>query len=234
MDGPERIDLVLVDEHPVVRAGVRTILESELGMHVVGEADSVEQAVDVIRHQQPHVVVMDLDLSGAGLMEGVQRFRRESIGSVVVIMSRRDADEDLYNAVVAGAVGHVAEASEPRHLADTIRQAAGGKEPISLEIARRPQVSQRVLEMYRQMAQASAGPIEGEMPLSTRERVILRYVAQGLTNRQIGRAMDLSENTVKAAMSVVLKRLGLRHRTEAVVQAVRRGWITVPGAPRSQ
>jgi DNA-binding NarL/FixJ family response regulator len=230
MEEQDRIELILVDEYPVVRAGVRTILESEWGMHVVGEADSVDAAADMIRDQKPDVVVMDLDLSEAGLMEGVQRVHAESIDSAVVILSHRDRDEDLYQAVVAGASGHVAEASEPSMLADTIRQAAGGKDPISLEIARRPTVSQRVLERYRQLSQISLGPGDTEMPLNTRERVILRHVAQGLTNRQIGRAMGMSENTVKAAVSSILRKLGLRHRTEAVVFAIRRGWITVPGA----
>jgi DNA-binding NarL/FixJ family response regulator len=231
MDGRDRIDLVLVDEHPVVRAGVRTILEADWDMRVGGGADSVDHAVDIVRIQKPDVVVMDLDLLGTGLMQGVQRLRRESSESVVVILSHRDGDDDLYQAVVAGAAGHVAEASEPHLLADTIRQAAGGKEPISLEIARRPSVSQRVLERYRQLAMASSAPSDDEMPLTTRERVILRYVAQGLTNRQIGRAMGLSENTVKAAVSAVLKKMGLRHRTEAVVHAIRRGWIKVQVTP---
>jgi len=119
-------------------------------------------------------------------------------------------------------------------LADTIRQAAGGKDPISLEIARRPLVSQRVLERYRQLSQTSLGPGNSDMPLNTRERVILRYVAEGLTNRQIGRAMGMSENTVKAAVSSILRKLSLRHRTEAVVFAIRRGWIKVPVANGDQ
>jgi DNA-binding NarL/FixJ family response regulator len=228
MDGEAPIELVLVDEHPLVRAGVRTILESEWGMEVVGEADSVDEAVGVVRSQKPDVVVMDLDLPGAGLMHGVQRLRRESADSAVVILSHRDGDEELYQAVMGGASGHVAEASAPEQLANTIRQAAGGEEPIGREIARRPLVTQRVLEMYRHMAQTAMPQPQEDVPLTARERTILRYVAQGMTNRQVGRAMGLSENTVKAAMSVMLRRLRLRHRTEAVVHAVSRGWINVP------
>jgi DNA-binding NarL/FixJ family response regulator len=232
-DGDGAIELVLVDEHPLVRAGVRTILENEWGMHVVGEADSVEEAIDVIRDQKPDVVLMDLDLPGPGLMQGVQRLRRESTESAVVILSHRDGDEELYQAVMAGAAGHVAEASASELLADTIRLAAGGEEPIGREIASRPSVSQRVLEMYRQLAQTTAGQSVGEVTLNARERTILGYVAQGMTNRQIGRAMGLSENAIKAAMSTLLRRLGLRHRTEAVVHAVRRGWINVPELPEA-
>src|SRR5215213_9518122 len=148
VDRSQRIELVLVAEHPVVRAGVRTILESQLDMHVVGEAESVDQALSIVRERQPDVVVMDLDLSGSDLMEGVQRLQRESAASAVVVLSHRDGDEDLYQAAMAGAAGHVAEASDPQLFANVVRDAAGGREPISLEIARRPSVSQRVLETY--------------------------------------------------------------------------------------
>lgn len=231
MEDEPQIELVLVDDHPLVRAGVRTILESEWGMHVVGEADSIEEAVEVMRDQQPDVVLMDLDLPGPGLMQGVQRLRRESAESAVVILTHRHGDEELYQAVIAGASGHCAQSDEPERLADTIRLAAVGEEPIGREIAERPSVSQRVLEMYRHMAATTVAHPEGEMLLNGRERTILGYVAQGMTNRQIGRVMGLSENTVKAALSVVLRRLGLRHRTEAVVYAVRRGWLNIPDPP---
>ncbi|MDP8904950.1 MAG: response regulator transcription factor [Chloroflexota bacterium] len=231
MDGKDSIELVIVDEHPLVRAGVRTMLENDWGMEVVGEADSVEEALSYCREHRPDVVLMDLDLPAPGLLQGVQRLRRECADSAVVILSHRDGDEELYQAAVAGASGHVAEEDEPAALADTIRLAALGEEPIGQRIAGRPSVSRRVLEMYRQLAQTSVVEHDGAPSLSARDAQILRYVAAGLTNRQIGQAMGISENTVKAAVSSILRRLGLRHRTEAVVYAVRRGWISVPDGP---
>jgi two-component system response regulator DevR len=228
--GQEQIDLVLVDERPLVRSGVRRILESE-GMRVVGEANSIEEAVAMCHAHPSAVAVVSLDLPGAGLLRAVQRLRREGNSGAVVVISPRDGDEELYHAVVSGASGHAAEASDPSQLSVIIRLAAQGQEPIGRQIALRPQVSQRVLETYRQLAQLAVARPEGEIPLTARERKILGFVAQGMTNRQIGRQLGLSENTVKAELSGIMRQLGLRGRTEAVVLAVRRGWIGVPVGP---
>ena len=228
MDGTRPIELMLVDEHRLVRAGVRTILEAEPDLTVVGEVDSIDAAVAYCIDRRPDVVLMDLDLSAPGLLHSVQRLRRECSAPAVIVVSHGDTDEDLYQAALAGASGHVAEADAPQALVDTIRLAAAGAEPIGLRIAGRPAVSRRVLEMYRLLSQASAAHDEQEAALTVRELEILRHIAEGLTNRQIGRRMGLSENTVKAAVSSILRRLGLRHRTEAVVHAVRRGWMIVP------
>lgn len=226
--GEEQISLVLVDERPLIRAGVRRMLESEWGMRVVGEASSIEDALETCRANPDAVVVMSLDLPGAGLLRAIQRLRREGNAPSVIVVSARDTDDELYQAVAAGASGHVAEASEPQQLAETIRHAAEGQDPIGRQIARRPLVGQRVMETYRQLAQLAVARAEGEIPLKPRERKILGFVAQGMTNRQIGRQLGLSENTVKADLSAIMRQLGLRGRTEAVVLAVRRGWIGVP------
>jgi DNA-binding NarL/FixJ family response regulator len=231
MDGNDPIELMLVDEHPLVRAGIRTMLENEQGLKVVEEFDSVDAAVAFCRVHRPDVVVMEMDLTAPGLLHSVQRLRRECAETAVVVVSHRDGDEELFQAALAGASGHLAEADHPSELVATIRQAAVGDEPIGQRIARRPEVSRRVLEMYRLLAQSTAGQSTDEIALSARELEILRHVAEGLTNRQIGRAMGLSEYTVKSAVSSILRRLGLRHRTEAVVHAVRHDWISVPDMP---
>lgn len=231
MDGSDRIELMLVDEHPLVRAGIRTMLENEHGLKVVEEFDSVDAAAAYCRLHRPDVVLMEMDLTAPGLLNSVQRLRRECAEAAVVVVSHRDGDEELFQAALAGASGHVAEGDHPSELVETIRQAALGDEPIGQRIARRPEVSRRVLEMYRLLAQSTASQANGEIALSARELEILRHVADGLTNRQIGRAMGLSENTVKSTVSSILRRLGLRHRTEAVVHAVRHGWMSVPEPP---
>jgi DNA-binding NarL/FixJ family response regulator len=224
-DIQDQINLVLVDDRPLVRSGVRRTLESEWDMRVVGEANSIEDALEFCRANPDAVVVLSLDLPGARLLRAIQALRRQGNALSVIVLSPRDTDDELYQAVVAGATGHVAEASEPHQLAETVRRAAAGEEPISRQIARRPLVSQRVMDTYRHLAQLAVARPEGDIPLNARERKILGYVAQGMTNRQIGRQLGLSENTIKADLSGVMRQLGLRGRTEAVVLAVRRGWI---------
>jgi DNA-binding NarL/FixJ family response regulator len=226
----DSIQLVLVDEHPLIRAGVRTMLETEWGMEVIGEAETIDDALAYCRQRQPHVVLMDLDLPAPGVMQGVQRLRRECAECAVVILAHRDGDEELYHAVVAGASGHVVDDAEPQELARTIRRAAEGAEPIGELLAERPSVSQRVLEAFRQLA-VYGPPVrraDEQVPLSSRQLAVLRYAAEGLTNRQIAKAMGYSEHTIKTEMSAILAELCLKHRTEAVVYALRRGWIALP------
>ncbi len=223
------IQLVLVDEHPLVRAGVRTILENEWGMEVIAETDSIDAALKYCHERAPQVVLMDLDLPAPGLMQGIQRLRREFGNCAVVILAHRADDDDLFRAVVAGASGHVVDDAQPAELATIIRRAAKGEEPIGEVLAERPSVSQRVLEAFRQLA-VYGPPVRRDepIPLTPRQLAVLRYAAEGMTNRQIARAMGYSEHTIKTEMSAILAELCLKHRTEAVVHAVRRGWISLP------
>lgn len=219
------IELVIVDERPVLRAGLRTLLEHDRDLSVVAEASTVVEAVDVCRDASV-VVLLDVDMSDPHRIEEMQRLRREVPASVLVVLGRRGDDEEIYRAVVGGASGHVGSDVEPEQLVETIRLAADGAEPIQRTLAERPAVGRRVLETYAELIQrapAAPGP-----DLSGRELRILELAAQGKTNSQIGREIGLSEHTVKGAISAVLARLRLRHRTEAVVHALRLGWIAAP------
>jgi two-component system response regulator DevR len=223
-----RIEVVLIDDRPLVRAGVRRMVDAETDLRVVGEASSLAEGVALCREHRPAVAVLSINVSAPALLRAVHELRSETGGTPVVVVSRRDGDEDLFQAVAAGASGQLADASDPCLLALTVREAAAGHDPISERVAARPAVSSRVLQTYRQLAQSATARPEGSTTLGSRDRLILGYVAQGLTNRQIGRELALSENTVKAELSQIMRQLGLRGRTEAVVLAVRRGWIVVP------
>ena len=221
----DKIQLLIVDEHPLVRAGVRTLLEREGGVEVVAEAENVDEALDAARDTQLDVVLIDIDEATPDAVDDMRRLRTElSDDAAVVVMARNDDDEGVYRAVVGGAVGHVGENAAQDELVDTIKEAASGAEPISRTLAERPAVARRVLETYAAMV--ASGPVATEPQLTDRELSILGHAANGMTNQQIGRALGVSEHTVKSSISQILGRLGLRHRTEAVVHALRNGWIT--------
>lgn len=207
----------------MLRAGVRTLLQGEADVEVVAEAQTIDEAVDMCRASAPDVVLMDVAEASAGTLEGMRRLRREAPDIALVVLARRDDDEEVYRAVVGGAAGHVGETAHPNELVDTIKQAAAGREPIQRTLAERPAVGRRVLEAFAEMAGRRNGRRESDV--SERELRILDLAARGQTNYQIGRALGVSEHTVKSAISQLLGRLGLRHRTEAVVHALRRGWI---------
>lgn len=220
------VRLLLVDEHALIRAGMRTILEAEPDLHVVAEAATIDDAMALCREHEPDVVLLDLDTPTSGLVEEVGRLRAACV-SEIVIVSRGDSDAELYRAVVAGASGHVATIAEPAELARTIRRAAAGKEPIGRKIRRRPRVGQRVIEALQQLSALNAEN-SPSLPLDRRELAVLRLAAEGLTNQQIGQQLGLSGNTVKSIVSGIMERLGVRYRTQAVVYAVRQGWIRLP------
>ena len=222
---PHKIQLLIVDEHPLQRAGVRTLLENESAVDVVGEANTVDEAVDACRQQPVDVVLMDVDEATTDAVEDIRRLRGElAADGALVVLARHEDDEGVYRAVVGGAAGHIGEDAPAEELVDTIKQAARGRDPISQTLAKRPAVARRVLEAIA--ALPANGLVHQKSELTERELSILNFAAQGQTNQQIGRSLGVSEHTVKSSISQILARLGLRHRTEAVVHALRNGWIT--------
>jgi DNA-binding NarL/FixJ family response regulator len=225
--GRETIQLLIVDEHPLLRAGVRTLLENESGVEVVAEADTVDEALETCREGDVDVVLMDVDEATAEAVDDMRRLR-EGLpeDGALVVLARHADDEGVYRAVIGGAAGHVGEDAQPEELVETIRQAASGHEPIQQTLADRPDVGRRVLEAFAQLA--ADQPARREPRLSERDMTILQLASEGMTNYQIGRSLGISEHTVKSSISMILARLGLRHRTEAVVFALRNGWISSP------
>ncbi|WP_137875714.1 response regulator transcription factor [Rhodococcus sp. Q] len=202
--------IVLVDDHPVVRAGMRALLSSVDGLEVVGEASSGEEALDVVRTQHPDVVLMDLRL-GSG-MDGA-----EATGAIiagerppkVVVLTTYDTDADILRAVEAGASGYLLKDSDPEKLIDAIRAAARGETVLD------PGVAQR---LYRRIR----APHED---LSAREIEIVTLVARGMSNRAIARELFVTEATVKSHLVHVFSKLSVDSRTAAVAVARDRGLI---------
>ncbi|CAN5662713.1 response regulator transcription factor [soil metagenome] len=223
----QAIALVLLDEHPLTRVGVRNVLEAESDIHVVAETDSVDEAVAACRRHGADVVLLDVDLAPADMIETIRRLREECKEPAVVVLTHEDSDSELFNAAFAGAAAHLSDAVQPAELTRAIRRAASGDPPLGESIAERPEVGRRVLETFREMAAQDPPATAATIP-SDRQREILEHAARGLTNQQIGRLMGLSSSTIRSDVSELLRRLRLHHRTQAVVHAVREGWIALP------
>jgi DNA-binding NarL/FixJ family response regulator len=151
-----RIEVVLIDDRPLVRAGLRRVVDAEPDLRVVGEAGSLKEGVAMCRQHRPAVAVLNINVSAPALLRAVRELRDETEDGPVVVVSRHDDDDDLFSAVAAGAVGQLADASDPCLLALTVREAAAGREPITERVAARPAVSSRVLQTYRLLAQSAA------------------------------------------------------------------------------
>lgn len=201
--------MFLLDDHEVVRRGLRELLEAEDDLVVVGEADTAEIALTRIPATNPDVAVLDVQLPDGDGVEVCREIRslRPEIGCLI-LTSFAD-DEALFAAIMAGAAGFVLKQVRGNDLVDAVRRVAAGESLLD------PSVTERVLARLRD------GPADELSMLTPQERRILEHIGDGLTNRQIGEAMFLAEKTVKNYVSNVLSKMGMSRRTEVAAYAAR-------------
>jgi DNA-binding NarL/FixJ family response regulator len=217
------IRVVLADDHPVVREGLRGMLAAEPDIEVVGEAASGPEAVALAERLRPDVILMDLRMPGG---DGVEAIRCLP-GTTVVVLTTYDSDADILRAVEAGAAGYLLKDTPRAVLADSVRAAARGETVLT------PAVAGRLLgHMRGSPSPASAGAAARTEQLSARETEVLALVARGLTNAEIGRTLYVSEATVKTHLLRACGKLGVSGRTAAVTRAIETGALPAPGQAR--
>ncbi len=214
----EAIRVALVDDHAVVRRGLRTFLESYPDFTVVGEASSGEEALRQLDLWLPDVLVLDLLMPG-GIdgVETAQRVRALSPHTQVVVLTSATEDERALAALRAGAIGYVRKDAEPQALLDVVRAAARGRTQLDSTVA-----SALLQELTREQTRARPGAT-----LTEREQEVLRELARGRTNHEIAEALVVSDETVKTHVGNILSKLQLAHRTQAVIYALKRGLISL-------
>lgn len=210
-----KIRVVLVDDHRVVQKGLRSYLESFADVEVAGTASSGEEALAKLEEWMPDVVVMDLSMPG-GIdgIEATRRVRTLSPHTQVVVLTAHTDDARVVAALRAGAIGYVRKDSDPEVFLSAVRAAARGQSVLD------PAVAGSVLQDL-----VRGGPLGDD--LSEREKDVLRQLAHGRTNREIGEALHVSEETVKTHVGNILSKLQLSHRTQAVVYALKQGIVSL-------
>ncbi|MET0133595.1 MAG: response regulator transcription factor [Kibdelosporangium sp.] len=204
------IRVLLVDDHPVVREGLRGMLEAEEDLVVVGEAGSGDEAVALARAKRPDVVLMDLRMPGLDGAGATEQIMAEALGSRVIVLTTYETDADILRAVEAGATGYLLKDASRTELAGAIRAATRGETVLA------PSVAGRLVRRMRTPAPPG---------LSAREVEVLRLVAKGMTNADVGTALHISEATVKTHLLRVFNKLGVSDRTAAVTTAMSRGLL---------
>jgi DNA-binding NarL/FixJ family response regulator len=224
----DRIRILIVDDHALFRVGIANILGREREFDVVGEAADGRAALEMAGVTSPNIVLMDLSLPAPGGLETTQRIRREYPAVAVVVMAQDEDEESLFASIKAGAAAFVIKDISPDDLIHVIRRVSQGEFLINDKVFSKPAVASRVLKEFRELAVygQEAQPIFA--PLSPREVEILDNIAQGMTNKQVAYALSISEQTVKNHMSSILRKLAVNDRTQAVVYAMRQGWIKMP------
>jgi NarL family two-component system response regulator LiaR len=224
-DGERPIRVLLVDDHAVVRKGLRALLEREPGVEVTGEAEDGEQAVRAADRLRPDVILMDLEMPGLGGVEATRRIVERCPESRVVVLTSHAAEEDVFPALKAGALSYLLKHSPPEEVLQAIRRAHRG------ETVLHPAIARMVLqELQRPPAPRQAATPD---PLSGRELEVLRLVARGMSNQEIADALVVGEATVRSHVSSILGKLQLASRTQAALYALREGLASLDDAARS-
>ena len=207
----DRITVFLLDDHELVRRGVRELLESEEDIVVIGEASTQSQAVGRVHAVDPDVALLDVRLEDGNGIEACREIRSLHPRTACLMLTSFADDEALFQTILAGAAGYVLKNIRSSDLVDAVRRVAAGQSLLD------PAVTARVLERLRQ------GPAEDERiaRLSDQERQVLMLLAEGLTNRQIAERLFLAEKTIKNYVTAVLSKMGMARRTEAAVYAAR-------------
>ena len=223
---PTRI--LIVDDHAFFRIGIRDILSREPDFLVVAEADNARDAFDLAVELTPDIVLMDLTLPMSNGIETTQRLKRELAAAGIIILADDEDEDALFDAIKAGAAAFILKDIGPDDLVTIIRRVRAGEYLINDKVFSKPTVAGRVLKEFRELAVygQEAQPIFA--PLSPREVEILDNIAQGMTNKQVAYALSISEQTVKNHMSSILRKLSVNDRTQAVVYAMKQGWIRIP------
>lgn len=214
------IRILLVDDQRLMREGLRTLLELEPDCEIAGEAGDGQAALEAYAQLQPDVVLMDVRMPALDGVEATRRLRAQWPDARVIILTTFDDEAYVFEGLRAGALGYLLKDVSGQELASAVRTVAGGGALIGASVAR------KVVEEFARLAPAARPPDAGlAEPMSERELEVLRLLAQGLSNREIGDRLSLAEGTVKNYVTGMLQKIGVRDRTQAALRARELGLI---------
>jgi len=211
--GTPQISVVLADDHNVIRAGLRSMLEAEVDLRVIGEAADAAAAAKLVEDRRPDVLVLDLQMPGADPRTDVPRLRERAPDTAIVVLTMQNDPRGARDLLRAGAAGYVLKQAAERQLGEAIRTVAGGGSYVDPELG-------------GALARLEADPLQG---LNERERELLRLVALGHTNREIGEQLFLSVRAIEVNRSKLFEKLGIETRPELVRFAIDNGVIEPGG-----
>ena len=222
-EAPTIIRVLIADDHALVRSGLRSILEAEPNFNVVGEASDGHQALAMTQELLPDIVLMDIKMGDWDGVTATRRVRNSVPSARVIILTNHDEDELVFSSIRAGASGYLLKEVTGTQLANAIRTVADGYSLIY------PSVAKRVLDEFGQLrSSGTARPADDEQgyrDLTPRERDVLSQVANGLSNKEIGGQLGISERTVKTHITNIFSKLELSDRTQAALYAHKRGLV---------
>jgi two-component system response regulator NreC len=216
---PEKIRLLLVDDHEIVRAGIRMLFLAEADMEIVGEVSSGYEALEAVRELKPDVVIMDVAMPGMSGIEATRQIKEANPDTAVLALTMYEDEQYFFEMLNAGASGYIPKRAAPDDLVSAIRVISQGNVFLYATLAK---------FLMKDMAERSgSGSASVADELTPREREVLTYIAEGYTNREIAEALSISVKTVDRHRENIMQKLNLHNRVELVKYAIEKGLITV-------
>lgn len=226
-----KIQLMIVDDHPLFRAGLRRVLELENDLEIVSEAADGQAALEQARKFKPKVILMDVNLPTLNGLQATRELTSTRHDMGIIILTAYHDDEQMLHAMRSGASAYFPKDVDPQVLVRAIRDVSSGNYVVNDAILAKPQVANWLLTQFEQMTVSDADGSEYTFqPLSTREMEILKLITRGQSNKEIAQHLGISRQTVKNHMTSILRKLAVNDRTQAAVYALRRGWIRLEDA----
>ena len=220
-----KTSIMLVDDHPLFRQGLRRVLEAEEDLEVIMEVADGEEGLRLAKQLLPNVVIMDINLPHMNGLQATRELKQAAPEVVVIMLTAYHDDEQIFHSVRAGAAAYFPKDITPRRLVEAIRQVSKGNYVVDDEVLNKPEVATWLLQQFDKVAYVDGMPNEMFAPLSPREMEILQHIARGQSNKEVAYALGISRQTVKNHMTSILRKLAVNDRTQAALYAVRRGWI---------
>jgi len=223
----KKISLLIVDDHPLFRQGVADSLALEPDMIVVGQAACGEDGLDLVRSLNPQIVLMDINLPGMNGQQIAHLIVQEKLPTRVLLLTGYDEMEQAVHAALAGAAGYLAKEIEPQNLMKAIRDVADGRFVFGSRVFSRRELDDWLVSQTEGARRSYSEPGNPFHPLSDREMEVLNCVVRGMSNKEIANLLGISHQTVKNHVTSILRKFGVDDRTQAVIYALKRGWVTL-------
>ena len=226
----DKIKVMIIDKQAFFRAGVRQLLSQQSDFKIL-DCDPAQEPLELIEVDSPDVALLDIDFPALSGLELSRKIARRHPNTRVVILSPNHNDEELFEVIKTGAVSYLNKNTTVEELVSIIKRACGGEYPINDSLIARPKVAEHILKRFKDIISMGKTMETITAPVTHRETQILNYIAEGSSNKQIARILEISEQTIKNHVSSILRKLNAYDRAHAVALAIRNGWISAEAKP---